>query len=285
MMALLGRQALGTYCRTPRSGMTRFDLGRDDPGAFLCRWGKGASHALILGGEVGIDACAEDPVGTARSNVEGTIAFIDAAVARGIVPVYASSDAVYGNGLMPSREGDPVAPTMVYGHQKAAVEEHLARLSSPWLTLRLTKVLDPALAPKGILGPWLGSLACGRLIRCVHDQRFTPVGLGDVGGAIIGLMEAGATGIFNVGGGVALTRLELLNMLIAALSRLCPVEPCIEVCAMADLGLREPRPLDCSVTVTKLSQAIDYAPRTPAELCGEAAATFVARLGSDARPR
>lgn len=272
MMAALGPRAIGTYCRTGRPGLIRFDLGADDPGAFLEHWGAEASHILIFGGTVNIDACAEDPTGTAAVNVHGTCALIDAAASRGIVPVYASSDAVYGGNGGPAREDGPIAPITEYGRQKAVVERHLADLDSPWLALRLAKVLAPPPVPSGVLGPWTESLLQGQTIRCVHDQRFTPVGLGDAGAAILGLLNTGATGIFNVAGPVSLTRLQLLETLITALERFRPVAPQIHICATADLGLREARPLDCSLSLDKLRETIDYHPHTPAELCGQAAA-------------
>lgn len=278
MMEVLGERAVGTYCHTPRPGMVPFDLGADDPGAFLDRCGEGVTHALIFGGEVRVDACADDPEGTARINVAGAKAFIDAAVARSIVPVYASTDAVYGDKPGRYRESDPLAPAMVYGRHKAAVEAYLASLPHPWLVLRFAKVLDPGLSRQGVLGPLLADLAEGRLIRCVRDQRFSPVGIDDAGYAIRDLMAAGASGVFNVGGPVTVSRLDLLNSLIDSLSRVRPVAPRVDLCAMADLGLREPRSLDCSLSIEKLRKAVRYVPRTPTDLCEEAVSVYVARL-------
>jgi len=79
---------------------------------------------LHLAAVSGVMACARDPVGSARSNVDGTSKLLAMCRARKIPIAFASSFAVVGAPeRLPVREDTPARPTHEYARQKAAGEE------------------------------------------------------------------------------------------------------------------------------------------------------------------
>ena len=274
-LAALGpARATATYFSHPFAGGHRFNLVTDNVGDLLDRLPSGYSHALVLGASTMIDACALDPVGTARINVDGVIRAADALMAHGIVPIVASSDAVYDGSRGGWSETDVVRPITEYGRQKLTVEQHLQACDRPWLGLRICKVLDPGLGPTGLLGPWLDDFRRRVLIRCATDQWFTPVGIDDVIAVCVALADTGATGLFNVGGGEAVARFDLLGRLVKAARHYADIDPEIEPRSLRSFDFIEPRPLNASVSIAKLQAQIPYKPESLDSLCSRAAANF-----------
>lgn len=275
VLAGLGSErAVGTYFSRPFSGGHRFNLATDSIEALLDALPAKFTHALVFGAFTKIDECARDPVGTAKTNVEGVIRTIDGLMSRGIVPIFASSDAVYDGSRGHWTETDVVRPITEYGRQKVAVERHLQSRKQPWLVVRICKVLDPELSSSGILGPWITDFFQRTLIRCATDQTFTPVGVDDVVTACVALAEGRATGLFNLGGGESVTRFELLCHLVNSVREIADIEPVIETCSLRSLDLVEPRPLDASVSIAKLQAAIPFRPESLVSLCRRAAAQY-----------
>lgn len=270
-------RAVGTYHSRPFPGGIRFDLTRDRLGELLAHAGGRFSHAVVASGITRIDACAADPDGSARVNVEGVARLLDDLIAAGIHPIFTSSDGVYDGSRPLSREDDPTAPILTYGRHKLAIERHLAQRDEPWTVVRLSKVLDPALDPDGVLGPWIDDLVHGRPIRCAVDQVFTPVGVDDVVEALRRLAAAGLSGLFNLGGPERLSRMELLERLLAEVRRHRDVAPVIQACSIRDFPFAEPRPFDGSQCIDKLRAAIGYDPEGMTALCRRAAATYFGR--------
>jgi dTDP-4-dehydrorhamnose reductase len=277
LRALGPTRAVGTHYRNRFSGSVSFDLATDKVTELLDRLGQPFTHAVILAGVVNIDACARDPSGSAAANVEGSIRATEGLIARDIVPIFASSDAIYDGSRGMWHENDETESMLTYGRQKRAVERHLERQSAPWIALRIAKVLDPELGQTGVLGPWITELAAGKLIRCATDQRFCPLGVDDVVAAICLLAEARATGIFNLGGPEPVSRIELLERLIATLSRRRSVRPLIEPCSLSDLPFLERRPLDLTMSIEKLSARVAFRPKDLTELCVRAARNAAAQ--------
>jgi dTDP-4-dehydrorhamnose reductase len=276
LRALSPSRAVGTHHRHGFPGSVGFDLRTGKVTELLDRLGQNFSHGIVMGGVVNIDACARDPAGSAAINVEGSIRAIDGLIARGIVPIFASSDAVYDGTHRMWRETDATDSTLAYGRQKREVEAYLGRQRVPFIALRIAKVLDPELGRTGVLGPWIEELSAGKLIRCATDQRFCPVGVDDVIAAIRLLADAGTSGIFNLGGAESVSRLDLLGMTITALSRHRNVRPNIEQCSIRDFPFLEPRPLDLTISIEKLSSTVAYRPEPLAEICERATRKAVA---------
>lgn len=85
---------------------------------------NGATSVFHLSAQTLVGPAAEDPVGTFRSNVEGTWTVLEAAREAGVgAVVVASSDKAYGpSDSLPYREGDELRPAAPYEGSKAAAD-------------------------------------------------------------------------------------------------------------------------------------------------------------------
>jgi CDP-glucose 4,6-dehydratase len=88
------------------------------------RAARGADSVFHLAAQTLVGPAAEDPVGTYRSNVEGTWVLLEACRAAGTSRVVvASSDKAYGpSDSLPYREGDELRPAAPYEGSKAAAD-------------------------------------------------------------------------------------------------------------------------------------------------------------------
>jgi UDP-glucose 4-epimerase len=122
--------------------------------------------------------------------------------------VYVGSDAVYGFGESPVTEASPVEPTGYYALGKYAAERALdcaARAASaPLLILRVTGVYGPG-DPHASYGPnaFVRSLARDRSVRVfgAGEEERDHVFVDDAAAVAVGLIRAGATGVYNVATG------------------------------------------------------------------------------------
>jgi len=236
--ALGGRVAVRTYLNNPREGGRRFDA-RSSPVADL--FADRPFAAIVLLGETRIDVCARDPAGTAATNVDGVIRVIRELSALGVLPVFTSSDAVFDGTRAWSTEEDPARPILTYGKHKLEVERVMASLESPWLAVRLPKLLEP------VLDGWIGDLAQNKVIDCAIDQFFTPAAAADAARAIVALIDQGARGLYHVAGTERLSRRELLQVVVEEYRKVSAPKASIRECSLRDIRLAEPRPLDTSM--------------------------------------
>lgn len=279
------RQALGpragvsTYHTRPFAGGIPFDATATRVTALLERGGP-YTHAYVLHAVADIDACARDPQGTAHTNVDAVCAAIDDLAAARIVPVFASSDAVFDGSRGLWTEADPAHPVLTYGAHKAAVERHLQQLCAPWLAVRLAKVVTSDPDEPGVISDWLDRLEAGAEIRCARDQIFSPVDADDVADALVALAERRCTGMYHLCGPEPVSRLALLRMLVEEVRRYRHITPRILECGLRDLPFAEPRPLDASMSGEKLARVLGRRFRDMRTVCREA----VDRRYGGARP-
>jgi len=183
---------------------------------------------LHLGAVSGVMACANDPTGTARTNVEGTRLLVETCRARRIALAFASSLAVVGSPeQLPVTEATPARPTHEYARQKADGERLVSAPGKegvvPTAVLRMSNVYGSYLAEgktfgKGnVLTLFLAQAREGRLsVNAPGTQRRDFVHIEDVVAhweAILtwlhGSSSRPTTTTFNVASGEAHSVLEI----------------------------------------------------------------------------
>jgi dTDP-4-dehydrorhamnose reductase len=239
--------AVATYRASAFPGGVHFDSTRMRLRDTLLPEDSRYTHAFLLQGVTNIDACARDPQGTAAVNVDSMRHVIDDLLESGIVPVFASSDAVYDGAKGRLTEEDPAAPILTYGRQKLEIERYLLERSKEAIVVRLAKVVGTGDPQSDMLEGWLGMLDAGREIACASDQIFTPIHAHDAARALVDLAKGSHRGLFNAGG------------------------PKVVECRLNDLPFSEPRPLDASMDSGKLYRALGWQPTTMHEACRRAA--------------
>jgi dTDP-4-dehydrorhamnose reductase len=242
-----------THFRHAGPGSVRFDARTDSIADLVRSLPSPPPAAIVLFGITGIDACARDPSGTAELNVHAAVRAVDELRALGIVPVFASSDAVFDGTRSSWTEDDAPRPILEYGRQKLEVERHLASLPPPWMVIRLPKLLSPGRDPRCMVGGWVEALGRRGTILCATDQFFTPASAADAAAALAMLVRERAQGLFHVAGPERISRRALLGEVIDEYSRFAAPLAQVVDCALADVPVVEARPRDTSLGCPRLT--------------------------------
>ncbi len=255
----LGARAVPLFHRTPVAGGYRFDA-LTDRLAGLGPALEGASHCVILHANANPNAVARDIAAADALNRDSCLRVIDDCLRLGLVPVFASSEAVFGQPTdRPFVETDVPQPCFAYGRQKREVEVFLEAAGRPFLTVRLARVFggggDDATGYSG----WLAAIGAGASIECAADQIISPACLPDAAEGMARLIEGGHSGIFHLAGERPIRRIELLRLLIAAVGRHRPVQAPVVARRLADFPSAEPRPLNSSMSNGKIIAATGLA--------------------------
>jgi UDP-glucose 4-epimerase len=178
-----------------------------------------------LAAQIDVRKSVADPAFDARVNVEGTVNVLRAAQTGGVPRVVntSSGGAIYGEGqTIPAPEDHPVAPEAPYGLSKFCAENYcqlftrLHGLST--VSLRYGNVYGPRQDPlgeAGVIAIFCGKLLSGERPTIFGDGRQTRdyVYVGDVVAANLLAAESDAGGPFNIGVGVEVNVLELVDAL------------------------------------------------------------------------
>jgi dTDP-4-dehydrorhamnose reductase len=265
-------RAIGAGHRHAGPGLMQFDALEHGFGDLKRQLSGDFSHVFLAHGAINPEQCARDPVGTAKVNVESIIRLLSDVIAEGLTPVFLSTDYVFDGSRSLRTEDEAQAPNTEYGRQKAAVEQWLQSRSEPWLIVRLSKVVSGDRNIHSVLGQWVNDICQGKLMRSATDQVFSPLHADDSAGAMVELASRGLTGIYHVAGSDPISRYDLNKMLVGCIQAVDPaVRALVEPCSLRDIGFIEERPLDTSLSIEKLKQAIDYPLRSMAQVCREIA--------------
>ncbi len=133
---------------------------------------RGVDYVFHEAAIASVAASVADPVGTNRSNLDGTLLVLEAARKAGVKRlVYAASAAAYGDGPeLPKRETMLPAPISAYAVQKLAGEYYLASYTRTFgletVALRYFNVFgprqDPASVYSGVLARFISQMSEGQ---------------------------------------------------------------------------------------------------------------------------
>jgi nucleoside-diphosphate-sugar epimerase len=153
LLKVLGRRGIGTYVGKPFAGGIPFDATRARLGDVEARLPADLRHVFILYGAVNPDWCARDPQATRQINVDSIVRLLEDCFARGLTPVFMSTDYVYDSHSSERSEDEPRSPTTEYGRQKSEVEAWLEKADRPWLICRSSKIVSGDVGTHSVLGP------------------------------------------------------------------------------------------------------------------------------------
>jgi UDP-glucose 4-epimerase len=172
-----------------------------------------------LAAQADVGTSVERPLFDAEVNVLGTVRVLEAARANDARVVFTSSGgAIYGECERPAREDDEPEPLSPYAASKLAGEAYLATWNrlhgTSHVICRLGNVYGARQMPSlegGVVAIFLDRLRDGRETEIFGDGKQTRdfVYVGDVVRALLAAAASTATGVFNVGSGVATSVVEL----------------------------------------------------------------------------
>lgn len=209
---------------------SRAELIVDDvcDGAALARLLDGADAVFHLAAIASVVRSNEDPIGTNRVNLGGTVAVLEAARRAGRIPVvYASSAAIYGDRLGPAHEALVPAPLSAYGADKLGSELHAGIAFSvhgvPTFGVRFFNIYGPRQDPNS---PYSGviSIFAARIVQherlIIHgdgqqlrDFVYVADAVAHLRAGLSLLQRAPQAAVANVCTGVGISILELARTL------------------------------------------------------------------------
>jgi dTDP-4-dehydrorhamnose reductase len=194
-----GHAAVGTRNAHGASPLPRLDVA-DDRALRAAVLDVRPDAILLPAGWTWVDGCEKDPPRSRLENVERPLAVARLAAEIGATFVWYSTDYVFDGERGPYRETDPTGPLCVYGRDKLACEEALAREGLPHLVLRTTTVYGPEAQGKNFVLQLVAKAKKKERMKVPMDQLATPSFGPDVARATIELLEAGARGVFHAAG-------------------------------------------------------------------------------------
>lgn len=227
-----------------------------------------ARHDQIVhfAAESHVDRSIADGTDFVRTNVLGTHTLLDAALRRGVATfLHVSTDEVYGS--IPygaAREEDPLRPTSPYAASKASSDLlALAHHRTHGLDVRVTRCSNnfgPRQYPEKIIPRFLAHLLSGEPVPVYGDgsQVRDWLYVEDHVRALELVRTRGRAGeVYNIGGGTALTNLELTRRLV----ELCGAGPEL-ITFVPDRKGHDQR---YAVDHTKITEELGYRPHTAFE--------------------
>ena len=262
-----GARVTATYNGTSFPGGVRFDaLSMDlrqtvpDLEAF--------SHAVILLANANPDDCVRNPGASRALNITAVETIIDKLTESGVCPVFASTEVVFDGQKGGYVESDPVNPILLYGKQKAEIEEYLRSRIPDALILRIANVYGSNPAGSGVIAGWHRMVASGaETMKCARDYIASPVHVEDVAEAVLRLMEGGRHGTYHIAGPQPLSRQAMFETLLEEMRRSGPVDVDVVSCSIDDFPTEEKRPRDVSLKLDKLVAATGMEMRTLHSAC------------------
>jgi len=222
---------------------------------------------IICAGMTWVDGCEKEAGKANFMNNAGPAAVAKAARAVGAKTVWYSTDYVFDGGVKaaagPYSEEDQTSPLNVYGSSKLAGEKSVMEADPDALVLRTNVVFGPEDVGKNFVYQLVRKLSAGEGMNVPVDQVNTPTYNRDLAEATKLLVEANASGLFNVGGSEVLGR-KAFGDIIADAMKLD--KGLLAGVTTSNAGQTALRPLDSGLKLDKVQAAIPgWKPRTVVE--------------------
>jgi len=251
----LGTNAIRSYRTQTKLGL-HFEIGKHRISDVIPN-PKLISHAVILAGIINPAEVFSNPTEARRINVDATLQMIKELIALDIIPIYTSSDGVFGPGDGPFSEDAPINPPVMFGKFKREVEECLLNLSSEWLVLRLAQTYGLKLSDGTLLTKLFDAIKNGGKISLSSDHKFLPIGKSDVVKTIIGSINSGINRVYNLGGDEIVIHFDVATILLNEFSKFDFVGIKFRRKSFNDFVTYEKRPMDISMDSRKIKNTLN----------------------------
>jgi dTDP-4-dehydrorhamnose reductase len=226
------------------------------------------SHCVILHAWVNIDKCAANPIAARAVNVTSVLRTIDWCMEHDVVPVFVSSEAVFGNdGEYPSDESLMPRPCTLYGEMKLEVEHYLRDANIGHAIIRIARVVGDSVDDRTGFKDWFKAFDEGGVIRCANDQIMSPVSISDAVHGLMLVVKKNLRGVYHLAGDSPIRRIDLLRIFIREYSKIYLCEVTVEECRLADFQVIEKRSLNSSISNLKFKKATGFQPISYLKLC------------------
>lgn len=252
---------LGTYLSKETPNSIKFNL-KEDSIAKTLKDKNGFTHALILSAVSNPDACAKNPEYSNKVNVIQTKKLINELKDFNIIPVFASTEAVFDGEKGAYVEEDTPNPILLYGKQKREIEVYLEENFSKYVILRISRAFSSNFLDGTLLVSMLDQIKNNSKIVCASDQVMSPIHIDECSETILSIINSKEYGVFHVAGLEIKSRLEVLNTLLDEYKKKFNFSGSVTKCSLRDFNSIEKRPLDTSLCNKKIFELtkINYQP-------------------------
>jgi dTDP-4-dehydrorhamnose reductase len=237
----LGR-ALAALCRMRGIGHVvadRDELPLDRPDRIAAALARHRPWAVVnAAGWAGVDAAEAAPAACHRANAAGAAALVEACAKAGIHCTLFSSDLVFDGSAAPYDEASRPAPLGTYGRSKAAAEAAAQASEGDVLVIRTAAFFSPH-DPGNFAAAVERELRAGRAFPASREHVVSPTYVPDLVQACLDLVIDGATGVWHLTNGEALSWHGFARRVAAALAL---DESLVVAATPAELGWTAPRP-------------------------------------------
>lgn len=183
-------------------GLTHADLELTDPDSIASAFAANPpTHIVNCAAYNLVDRAEDEPEQAFRINALGARNLARWCATHEATLCHLSTDYVFGREVSqrPWTESDPTGPVSAYGVSKLAGEDFVRSLCPRHLVVRTCGLYGHRAARgKGNFVETMLRLGRERPeLKVVHDQRCTPTATADLADALVGLLDAGATGLFH----------------------------------------------------------------------------------------
>lgn len=229
--------------------------------------------AVIAAAQTRADACERDPVGARQTNVTGTIELIRQLQSRGILPIFLSSDYVFGErGDAAYFEDSAACPANEYGRQKVEVEQALQSSGRPYAVFRLGRVLLDEPGGGGLLDEACDRLLAGTPYSAADDQCFSTTTIDDLVQGILLAASGKLRGLVHVAAHPT-NRYELVLRICRALGT---AESLVRRCRLRDVLGQAPRSACTTIESRRLGREVPFRFTAPQSAIDRIAAARIA---------
>lgn len=208
-----------------------------------------------------VDQCETNPELCWKTNVDAVRYIAECCEKNNIFLVHLSTDFIFDGEAGPYSEDAEPNPLSVYGRSKAASEEIVKNMKTPYAILRTVLVYGytEGLSRSNIVLWARNALKEGRELRVVNDQWRTPILAEDLAWACLQTVKQRATGIFHVSGAETYG----IHEMVRKIAEFYGIEnPPIREVSSEELGQPAKRPPRTGFIIDKARRVLNFKPRT-----------------------
>ena len=201
-----------------------------------------------------LEACERDPQRAQRLNVQLPRELARACRDMGITLQQISTDAVFDGQRGNYAESDPVNPLSVYASTKWEGEEAV-RSEYPQASIARVNFFGWSLSAERSLAEFFyNNLVAGQKMKGLVDRFFNPLHVTHLAQLLLQMLERGLSGTYHVASPLSMSKYEFG---VAIAQRFGLDEGLIAEAKSADLGYEAARSPNLTISVHKLTQALD----------------------------
>jgi dTDP-4-dehydrorhamnose reductase len=206
-------------------------------------------------GLTNIERCEENPALAHRVNVELAATVAEACASLKVPLVHISTDHLFSGETPMATETDAPAPLNVYAQTKAEAERLVAAAWPRALIIRTNFYGWGPSYRRSFSDAVLAALRADQPISLFTDVYYTPILAAVVATTCHALVDAGASGVYNVAGEERLSKFEFGCRLAAAFGLDASL---LRPGSITDLPSLAPRPRDMSLNTTAVRAALGH---------------------------